>query len=86
MKLSELLKLDEEGRDREYMRLHGLTEVDPIGILEKVLEDHNEFSNENPEHKHIVLDFAKALKLACTRIEVPEGTIRGELDVEGGSE
>ena len=82
MKLSELLKLDEEGRDREYMRLHGLTEVDPIAVLEKVLNE--TVLGGDSMKEEIVLEFAKALKLACTRIEVE--TLRAELDVEGGAE
>ena len=84
MKLNELLKLDEEERSTAYMRLHGLEEVDPIGILEEVLSGTS--LGGMPQADQIVLAFAKALKLACTRLDVPEGTIRAELDVEGGVE
>lgn len=84
MKLSELLKLDQEGRDKAYMGMHGLYEVDPIGILEKVLDDFD--LGENEYGHSIVIAFAKELKKACTRIEAPEGTIRSELDEGGGAE
>jgi len=76
MKLSEMLKLDQEGREREYMRVLGLEEVDPIGILSCILDE----MQADPTGE-ILLSFARSLKEAC----VPEGN-RSELDVEEGSE
>ena len=84
MKLNELLKLDEEERSTAYMRVLGLEEVDVILVLERTLDEI--VLGHVPMKREIVLTFARKLKLACTRLDAPGGTIRAELDVEGGVE
>jgi hypothetical protein len=81
MKLRELIKLNQEQREIEYMRVLGLEEVDPIGILEKVLEEY--VIEEEGVKGSIVLNFAVDLRDAVMR---REEEIRAELDVEGGAE
>jgi hypothetical protein len=71
--------MEEEERHRTYMGLLGLRDVDPIGILDEVL---NEFECTEGYRGSILLNFSIALRAAVC----PEDEVRSELDVEGGAE